>query len=249
MIKLSPISKGMKTLMIIPTYNEAVNIPILLEQLLAVTGNLDVLVVDDGSPDGTGALVEKHAEFGRRVHLLKRPPKSGYAGAVREGFQWGLARDYAACGSMDADRSHDPAEVPRLIGMLEQGADLAVGSRYLNGIRIINWPLSRLLLSSFAGFVTRLFCGIRMTDPTSGFKMASRRLLETVDFSHFKTEGYGFIVELNFFAGRAGFKIEESAIIFTERQLGVSKMSKKIIVESALTVLKLALLRVWPGRR
>lgn len=232
-------SPAKKTLMIVPTYNEAVNIEILLGQLLEFTNSMDVLVVDDGSPDGTGGLVEKHPEYNRRVFLLKRPPKSGYAGACREGYQWGLQRDYAACGTMDADRSHDPADVPRLIEAIQQGTDLAVGSRYLNGIRIMNWPLSRLLLSSFAGYYIRFLTGIPMTDPTSGFKMIGRSLLESADLSRYKTEGYGFIVELNFFAYSRGFKIVEVPIVFTERQMGDSKMSKRIIFESAFTVLSL----------
>jgi dolichol-phosphate mannosyltransferase len=146
---------------------------------------------------------------------------------------------------MDADRSHDPNDVPRLVAALAEGADLAVGSRYRDGIRIINWPLGRLLLSSCSGVYVRTLCAIPMTDPTSGFKMVSRKALAALDMGLCTAQGYGFIVEFHFDAWRRGFRIEEVPIIFTERQRGASKMSKKIIVESALTVLKLAARRLF----
>ena len=235
-----------KHLVIIPTYNEAVNIGIMLRELLALAPAVDVLVVDDDSPDGTGDLVAKHPEFSRRVFLLKRPRKSGYAGACKEGFRWGYDRGYDACGTMDADRSHNPNDVVLLIAAVQEGAGIAIGSRYLGGIRIINWPLSRLLLSSFAGIYVRTLCGLPLTDPTSGFKMVSRKTLETVGFSRCTAEGYGFITEFHFFAWRGGCRITEVPIIFTERQQGASKMSKQIIFESAWTVLKLAAQRLLP---
>jgi len=238
-----------KYLLTIPTYNEAVNIGGMLRELLALTPPVDVLVVDDDSPDGTGATVESHPEFGRRVFLLKRPRKSGYAGACKAGLRWGCERGYEACGTIDADSSHSPNDIPLLIAALEQGADVAVGSRYLGGIRIINWPLSRLLLSSFAGLYVRTFCGLPMTDPTSGFKMVSRRVLETVDISRGAADGYGFIIEFHFFAWRCGCCIKEVPIVFTERRQGASKMSKRIIFESAWTVLKLAALRLCSPKK
>ena len=230
-------------LVVVPTYNEAINIGAILESVLALTPAVDVLVVDDGSPDATGDRVEAHPAYGRRVFLLRRARKSGYAGACKAGLQWGLERGYDGCGTMDADGSHAPADLPRLIEALRQGADLAVGSRYLGGIRIINWPLGRLLLSSFAGIYVRTLCGIPMSDPTSGFKLASRRILEKIDFSRCAAEGYGFITEFHFFAWRAGGRIVEVPIVFTEREQGVSKMSRWIILESAWKVIRLALCR------
>ena len=218
----------------------------MLQLLLANVPPVDILVVDDDSPDGTGNLVESHPEFGRRVFLLKRPRKSGYAGACKEGFHWGYDRGYDACGTIDADRSHDPSDVPLLIAALERGADIALGSRYRDGIRIINWPLRRLLLSSFAGLYVRTLCGISLTDPTSGFKMVARKTLGTIGFDRCTADGYGFITEFHFFAWRAGCQFTEVPIIFTERREGASKMSKRIIFESAWTVLKLSASRLLP---
>ncbi len=239
----------MKSLIIIPTYNEAVNIGLMLDALTALEIPLDVLVVDDGSPDGTGDLVECHPQFGKRVSLLRRPRKSGFAGACKAGYQWGLDHGYDACGTMDGDRSHDPKDVPRLIAAVEKGAGIAVGSRYCDGIRVINWPMRRLLLSWFAGIYARALCGIPMTDPTSGFKMISRKTLESIDLSLCSANGYGFQLELHFFALRNGGRCQDVPIIFTARAHGASKMSRRIILEAAWTGVALCLRRLFTPRR
>jgi dolichol-phosphate mannosyltransferase len=239
----------LKCLVVIPTYNEAENIRIVLQDLLELETPVDILVVDDGSPDGTGDLVASHPQFGKRVFLLRRPRKSGFARACKAGYQWGLQNGYDTCGTMDADRSHDPKDVPLLIAALQRGAEIAVGSRYLGGIRIINWPMRRLLLSWFAGVYARALCGIPMTDPTSGFKMMSRKALQSVDFSRCSADGYGFQLELHFFAWRAGCKLEEVPIVFTERKRGASKMSKWTAIEAMLTVPALGLRRLAASSR
>ncbi|CAN5726487.1 polyprenol monophosphomannose synthase [soil metagenome] len=236
----------MGSLVLVPSFNEAENILVIINRLVGLNASLHVLVVDDGSPDGTGKLVESHTEFGRAVFLLSRAYKSGYAGACKEGFNWALEHGYTACVTMDADLSHDPADVPLLLAEIEQGADLAIGSRYKNGIRIINWPIRRLLLSSCAGLYIRTLCGLQLSDPTSGFKAISHKTLRAVDMDKCAAEGYGFIVEFHFFSWLSGKKIVEVPIIFTERRDGASKMSSKIILESAVTVLRLALLRFLP---
>ena len=231
-------------LVVIPTYNEAENIGVMLQNLLELETPVDILVVDDGSPDGTGDLVAAHPQFGKRVFLITRPRKSRFAGACKAGYQWGLQSRYDACGTMDADLSHDPKDVPRLIAALQRGAEMAVGSRYFDGIRIINWPMWRLLLSWFAGVYARALCGIPMTDPTSGYKMISKKALQSVDFSRCSANGYGFQLELHFFVWWAGCKVEEIPIIFTERRRGASKMSNWTVVEAMLTVPALGLRRL-----
>jgi len=235
-------------LVVVPVYNEATNVTKLINSLLALPVRLDVLIVDDNSPDGTGALVRSHAEFSSRVFLLTREGERGFAKACRDGFQWGVARGYAVCVEMDADFSHDPADIPRLLAAIEGGADIALGSRYVDGIRVINWPARRLLLSLFAGAYTRFFSGINLSDPTSGFKAVRSQVLRATDWSQFTADGYGFIIEFHFHASRNGFRIAEVPIVFTERRRGASKMSFKIMLESALRVLRLASYRATHWR-
>lgn len=206
----------------------------------------DILVVDDGSPDGTAGKVKQAASFGTKIYILERPGKAGLGSAYREGFQWALQRGYDAVVEMDADLSHDPADVPRLIAALDEGVDMAVGSRYLNGIRILNWPQSRLWVSTFGGWYARLLTGLPMTDPTSGFKAIRRHVLEGLDWNQFTSQGYGFQVELHFFAWQKGFQVRELPIIFTERRQGSSKMSASIALEAAGRVLQLAVKRIFP---
>lgn len=238
-------SPKFKSLVLVPTFNESENILTVIARLLALQAPIHILIVDDGSPDGTGKLVECHPEYGKLLFLLSRPYKSGYAGACKEGFQWCLEHGYEACVTMDADLSHDPSDVPALLAEIEKGADLAVGSRYKGGIRIINWPLRRLLLSSCAGLYIRTFCRLPMSDPTSGFKAVSQRALKGIDLSRCAAQGYGFIVEFHYFIWQNELKIEEVPIIFTERRDGASKMSTKIIMESAITVMRIAILRLF----
>jgi dolichol-phosphate mannosyltransferase len=238
--------KVTKPLVVLPTYNEAEMIQIALDEVLGKASNVDVLVVDDGSPDGTAGKVKTHLLYGKRVHILERPGKAGLGSAYRAAFQWALKMGYDAVVEMDADLSHDPADVPRLLEALSEGADMAVGSRYLNGIRILNWPQSRLWISTFGGYYARSLTGLPLTDPTSGFKAIRRRVLEDLDWEKFTAQGYGFQVELHFFAWQAGFKIVEVPIIFTERREGSSKMSAQIAIEAAKRVLQLSVRRIFP---
>ena len=235
-----------KPLVVLPTYNESEMIQMALDEVLGKASSVDVLVVDDGSPDGTAGKVKSHSMYGRRVHILERPGKAGLGSAYRVAFQWALKMGYDAVVEMDADLSHDPADVPRLLEALSEGADMAIGSRYLNGIRILNWPQSRLWISTFAGFYARSLTGLPLTDPTSGFKAIRRRVLEDLDWGNFTAQGYGFQVELHFFAWQAGFKIVEVPIVFTERREGNSKMSAHIAFEAAKRVLQLSVRRIFP---
>jgi dolichol-phosphate mannosyltransferase len=235
-----------KSLVVLPTFNEAEMIQMALDEVLGKASSVDVLVVDDGSPDGTAGKVKGHSMYGKRVHILERPGKAGLGSAYRAAFQWALKMGYDAVVEMDADLSHDPADVTRLLEALSEGADMAIGSRYLNGIRILNWPQSRLWISTFGGFYARSLTGLPMTDPTSGFKAIRRRVLEELDWEKFTAQGYGFQVELHFFAWQAGFKIVEVPIIFTERREGSSKMSAQIALEAAKRVLQLSVRRIFP---
>ena len=235
-----------RPLVVLPTYNESEMIQVALDEVLGKASNVDVLVVDDGSPDGTSGKVKSHAMFGKRVHILERPGKAGLGSAYRAAFLWALKMGYDAVVEMDADLSHDPADVPRLLEALSEGADMAVGSRYLNGIRILNWPQSRLWISTFGGWYARSLTGLPMTDPTSGFKAIQRRVLEELNWQEFTAQGYGFQVELHFFAWQAGFKIVEVPIVFTERRQGDSKMSAAIALEAAKRVFQLAIRRIFP---
>ena len=221
-------------------------IQLALDEVLGKASNIDVLVVDDGSPDGTAGKVKSHSMYGKRVHILERPGKAGLGSAYRAAFQWALKMGYDAVVEMDADLSHDPADVPRLLAALSEGADIAVGSRYLNGIRILNWPQSRLWISTFGGWYARSLTGLPMTDPTSGFKAIRRRVLEELNWEKFTAQGYGFQVELHFFAWQSGFKIVEVPIVFTERRQGDSKMSTPIALEAAKRVFQLAIRRIFP---
>ena len=235
-----------KPLVILPTYNESEMIQMAIDEVLGKAANVDVLVVDDGSPDGTAGKVKSHSMYGKRVHILERPGKAGLGSAYRAAFQWALKMGYDAVVEMDADLSHDPADVPRLLAALGEGADMAVGSRYLNGIRILNWPQSRLWISTFGGWYARCLTGLPMTDPTSGFKAIRRKVLENLDWEKFTAQGYGFQVELHFFAWQAGLKIVEVPIVFTERRQGDSKMSTPIALEAAQRVFQLAIRRIFP---
>ena len=217
-----------------------------LDEVLGKASSVDVLVVDDGSPDGTAGKVKSHSMYGKRVYILERPGKAGLGSAYRAAFQWALKMGYDAVVEMDADLSHDPADVPRLLAALGEGADMAVGSRYLNGIRILNWPQSRLWISTFGGWYARCLTGLPMTDPTSGFKAIRRKVLENLDWEKFTAQGYGFQVELHFFAWQAGLKIVEVPIVFTERRQGDSKMSTPIALEAAQRVFQLAIRRIFP---
>lgn len=231
----------MEKLVIVPTYNERENIDPLLERLLALPYGLDVLVVDDGSPDGTADLVKTWMARDPRVHLLQRPGKMGLGSAYREGFRYALAHGAEYIFEMDADFSHDPDAIG---GFLEaaKDADIVLGSRYLHGVTVVNWPLSRLILSYSANLYSRIVTGLPLADATGGFKCFRRRALEGIALDRVKTEGYGFQIEMSYRCWRKGFRIKEIPIVFVDRRAGVSKMNKRIILEAALLVWKLRFL-------
>lgn len=224
---------------IIPTYNEAGNITAMLKSLLSLPVMVDVLIVDDGSPDGTAQRVEKVAENNPgRVHLIERGKKMGLGTAYVTGFQYGLDHGYTYLCEMDCDFSHDPKDIPKLVEKVRSGeADVAIGSRYSAGISIINWPLSRLILSYAANVYARFITGLPIFDTTAGFKCLHRKVLESIKLNRVKSNGYAFQIEIHFRAWKLGYRIKEVSIIFRERKSGVSKMSKKIVIE--------AIWRVW----
>lgn len=228
-----------KALIIIPTYNEATNIIRMIDRLMALDFPIDVLVVDDGSPDGTGQNVKvKQEEYAERVHLIERESKQGLGTAYVRGFEFALQHTYEYILEMDADFSHRPEDALKLIRAVDAGeCDVAVGSRYCKGISIINWPLSRLILSYAANIYARTITGLPIFDTTAGFKCLRRNVIEAVPLKRIKSNGYAFQIELHFRAWKAGFKLKEVSIVFKERQEGVSKMSKAIVRE--------AIWRVW----
>ena len=231
----------MEKLIIVPTYNERENIDPLLERLLALPYGLDVLVVDDGSPDGTAGLVKAWQARSQRVHLIERPGKLGLGSAYRDGFRFALAQGAEYIFEMDADFSHDPDAIGEFLEAAKD-ADIVLGSRYLHGVTVVNWPLSRLILSYSANVYTRVITGLPVADATGGFKCFRRRALEGVALDRVKTEGYGFQIEMSFRCWRKGLRLKEIPIMFVDRRAGVSKMNKKIIFEAAWLVWKLRFL-------
>ena len=229
-----------ETLIIVPTYNERDNLPQIVERLMALPIPPDVLVVDDNSPDGTGQIADGIAAVNPRVHVLHRAVKDGLGRAYVAGFQWALARGYEFIFEMDADFSHNPADIPRFLETARsEDADLVLGTRYRNGIRVINWPLNRLLLSLAAGHYVRLITGMPVSDPTGGFKCFRRRALRALDPETVRSNGYSFQIELTHRVWRHGGRISEVPIIFTDRFLGTSKMSRAIVREALWMVWKL----------
>ena len=226
------------TLVIVPTYNERENLLPLAERLLKLPVPVELLVVDDNSPDGTGQLADELAARYPSIHVLHRQQKNGLGRAYIAGFEWALARDFEFIFEMDADFSHDPDDIPRLLGAA-QTADCVLGSRYLNGIRIVNWPLNRLMLSKSAAVYVRVVTGMPFTDPTGGFKCFHRRALQAVHLDDVQSNGYSFQIEMTHRLWRQGLKIVEVPIVFTERREGRSKMSGHIIREALLMVWKL----------
>ncbi len=232
--------------MVIPTYNERDNIEKLIQEIHEHVPDADILVVDDNSPDGTWKLVEEISRRDPRVHLIRRPGKMGLGTAYVEGFKWALERGYDIIVQMDADFSHSPEDIPRLIKEIEKGADFVVGSRYRNGVNVVNWPLKRLMISYFANVYARFMTGVPIRDLTGGFKAWRREVLESIDLDNIRSNGYSFQIEMNFKAYRKGFKPSEIPIIFYERRSGKSKFSRGIILEAAIMVLRLALRRLIP---
>lgn len=228
----------MKVLVIIPTYNESDNILKTIELVFDTAPKVDVLVVDDNSPDKTGNLVKKLMKTEKRVNLLAREKKEGLGTAYVAGFKYALERDYERIIEMDADLSHDPAEIPNFIEASKK-ADVVVGSRYLNGANVVHWPIRRLILSYSANIYSRIITGVPLHDTTSGFKCFRREVLEAVDLDAVHSGGYSFQLEMNFRAYCKGFKLSEIPIIFTDRTLGRSKMNFSIMLEAAKVVWQL----------
>ncbi|HEV8128367.1 MAG TPA: polyprenol monophosphomannose synthase [Candidatus Eisenbacteria bacterium] len=231
----------MKALVIIPTYNERENVEPLLERVFAQNLDVEVLIVDDNSPDGTGAIADEAAARDPRVHVMHRAGKMGLGSAYVAGFRYALERDYEAVFEMDADFSHNPDSLPEFLRDLEQ-ADLVLGSRYLYGVTVVNWPLSRLILSYAANVYSRVITGMRFKDLTGGFKCFRRRVLESIDWDRVGSDGYAFQIEITFKAWRKGFRIREIPILFVDRRAGESKMSRRIVWEAAGMVWRLRLL-------
>lgn len=238
------------TLIIIPTYNERENVEAISRAVLDVAPGCDLLFVDDSSPDGTGLLVDQLAAQDERIRVLHRSSKNGLGRAYIAGFKQALQKGYEFIFEMDADFSHNPADIPRMKEAAME-ADVVLGSRYLNGIRVINWPLHRLILSRGAGSYVRWITGMPFTDPTGGFKCFRRRVLETIALDQVTSNGYSFQIEMTHAAWQAGFRIREVPIVFEERRVGSSKMSRRIVGEALLTVWRLlfrARLRRSPPR-
>ncbi|MDO4758997.1 MAG: polyprenol monophosphomannose synthase [Rikenellaceae bacterium] len=230
----------MRKLVIIPTYNERENIEPMILKVLSLAGEFDLLIIDDGSPDGTAEVVERyHQIYPKRVFLVRRSGKQGLGTAYLRGFQWGLAEGYDCLCEMDCDFSHNPDDLKRLVAAIEAGADVAIGSRYVQGVNVVNWPMSRLLLSYFASKYVRIVTGMPIHDATAGFVCYSREALEKIDLSQIQMKGYGFQIEMKYTAWRLGLKLKELSIIFTERREGASKMSGGIFGEALFGVLKL----------
>ncbi|MBN2031025.1 polyprenol monophosphomannose synthase [bacterium] len=234
-----------KILVIIPTYDEVENIQKLIPLVLVQDPRIGVLVIDDGSPDGTAEQVEKMmAKTDHRLHLIKRPRKMGLGTAYVDGFKYALKERYDLIFEMDADFSHDPDAIPEFLKTIED-YDLVVGSRYIRGVNVINWPMSRLILSWLANFYTRVVTGLPLKDATSGYKCFKRNVLEAIDLDNVHSDGYAFQIEIDFKVWQKGFRLKEIPIVFIDRYIGISKMNRKIIREAVWMVWKLRLLSLF----
>lgn len=227
-----------KALVIIPTYNERENIEPLVKAILALPVKVDVLIVDDNSPDGTGEIADRLSQQFPQVHVMHRTEKNGLGRAYCAGFAWALERDYEYIIEMDGDFSHNPADIPAFLEAAKN-ADLVIGSRYSNGIRVINWPLKRLMLSLGAAKYVQLITGMPITDPTGGFKCFRRHTLQSINLNEIRSNGYSFQIEMSHKVWRQGMKIVEVPIVFTDRFQGKSKMSRKIVWEAVWMVWRL----------
>jgi len=230
----------MRTLIVIPTYNEKENILNIIPAIKKALKGAHILVIDDFSPDGTGAAVKKMAGRDKTIALIERPGKFGLGTAYVERFKYALKKKYDYIFEMDADFSHNPGYLPDFMEAMK-GCDLAIGSRYLNGISVVNWPIRRLALSKFANLYAGLITGMPLTDCTSGFKCYKRKVLESLDLDNVNSDGYAFQIEMHYKAWKKGFKIKELPIIFVDRHAGSSKMSRKVMMEAAWIVWKLKL--------
>ncbi|MBS7291787.1 MAG: polyprenol monophosphomannose synthase [Candidatus Cryptobacteroides sp.] len=236
---------------IIPTYNEKENIEKIIRAVFALEGGYHILVIEDGSPDGTAGIVRGlQAEFPERLFMIERSGKLGLGTAYITGFRWAVGQGYDYIFEMDADFSHNPADLPRLYdACAKDGADLAIGSRYCNGISVINWPIGRVIMSYYASVYVRSVLGMKVYDTTAGFKCYSRKVLETIDLDKVKMKGYGFQIEMKYSAYKLGFKIREVPVIFVDRTEGTSKMSSSIFGEAFWGVMGLRLRKIRPAAR
>ncbi len=239
-----------RKLVIIPTYNEIENISKITRAVFGIEGQYDILVIDDGSPDGTGEEVKKlQTQYPQRLHLIERSGKLGLGTAYVTGFKWALENGYDYIFEMDADFSHNPQDLPRLLKPVQEGsADMSVGSRYCDGINVVNWPFSRILISYCASIYVRTVLGFKIFDSTAGFVCYSRKVLETIDLDAVKMKGYGFQIELKYTAKKLGFRIAEVPVVFVNRKEGTSKMSGSIFGEAFWGVLALRFRKIRPKR-
>ena len=235
-----------RKIVIIPTYNEKENIEAITRKVFSLPGEFQILVIDDGSPDGTAGIVKGlQAEFPEQLHLLERSGKLGLGTAYLTGFRWSLDKGYDYVFEMDADFSHNPDDLLRLYSACaEHGADVAIGSRYCNGVSVVDWPIGRIIMSYYASAYVRGVLNMKVYDTTAGFVCYSRKVLETIDLDAVQMKGYGFQIEMKYTAHKLGFKIKEVPIIFTNRQLGTSKMSSGIFGEAFWGVIKLRFRRI-----
>jgi dolichol-phosphate mannosyltransferase len=242
----------MSNVVIIPTYRERENIEQIIRAIFALSTPFDILVIDDNSPDGTAEIVKDLQKTRPALHLIQRPGKQGLGTAYITGFKWAVERNYDYIYEMDADFSHDPRDLIRLYKACnEEGADVAIGSRYISGVNVVNWPLSRVLMSYFASIYVRFITGTKVMDTTAGFLCYRREVLEKLKPEHIKSVGYGFQIEMKFTAWKMGYKIVEVPIIFTDRKMGASKMTGGIFNEALWGVLRMkirSLFRKYPQK-
>lgn len=236
-----------RKIVIIPTYNERENIENIIRKVFSLEGGYDILIIDDGSPDGTAAIVKRlQQEFPERLHMIERPGKLGLGTAYITGFKWSIDKGYDYTFEMDADFSHNPEDLPRLYQACKDWADLAIGSRYCDGISVINWPIGRIIMSYYASVYVRTILGMKVYDCTAGFKCYSNKVLRTIDLDKVEMKGYGFQIEMKYTTYKLGFKITEVPIIFVNRKAGTSKMSGGIFGEAFWGVLKLRFRKLKP---
>lgn len=239
----------MRKIVIIPTYNEKENISAMIDKVFSLAEPFDILIIDDGSPDGTADIVRsRQKEFAGRLNMVERKGKLGLGTAYIAGFKWALEHGYDYVFEMDCDFSHNPDDLVRLYAAIQQ-ADVVIGSRYVNGVNVVNWPMKRLLMSYFASYYVRFVTGIDVRDATAGFVGYSRKVLETIDLDAVKMKGYGFQIEMKYTSWRLGFKIKEVSIIFTDRVVGTSKMSSSIFGEAFWGVMKLRFRKIKANKQ
>ena len=236
-----------RKIVIIPTYNEKENIEKIIRAVFGLEGEYNILIIEDGSPDGNAQIVRQlHTEFPERLHMIERTGKLGLGTAYLTGFRWACEQKFDYIFEMDADFSHNPNDVPKLYEACRKGADVAIGSRYCNGISVINWPIGRVIMSYYASVYVRTVLGMKVYDTTAGFKCYKRQVLETIDFDKVKMKGYGFQIEMKYTAYKLGFKIQEVPIIFVDRTEGTSKMSSGIFGEAFWGVMGLKMRKIRP---